>query len=317
MKLSEIVKLRNSLQQISLSMIKASVNEVDGQLSGIYELPSHITYKDSVGDLLTSIDSIEHQIGYIENKIPELITNIEQELEDRTKELLSRGYMINGGYGSDSTDVISERLGRQMLMHDGTRSEILVRARKYTDWRFPALEIGPGDGVWTEHLIAADPLYIVDVHQEFLDSTLDKFNHIYKNRVRPYLTGMHARRSDTDLSMLPINQFGFIFAWNVFDYFPLSHVVAFLEQSMNLLRPGGIMMFSYNNCDVVQCAEYAEDGFRSWMPKSLLTKTCTDMGFEIINHGHTEETVSWIEIKKPGTLKTVKGHQVMGEIVNL
>lgn len=316
MKISEMVKLRNNLQQVNLSMTKTSVNDVDGKLSGILDLPSHITYKDSVEDLLHSIDLIESHIDSIENNILTLITKIEQELESRTKEFLARGYMINGGYGSDRTNVEMDRIGRQMPMHDGTRSEILVRARKYTDWRYPVLEIGPGDGVWTEHLIAGDPLYIVDIHQEFLDSTLSKFNTIYRNRIRPYLIGAHGI-SDADLSELPQNQFGFIFSWNVFDYFPLQHVDAFLKQGMNLLKPGGVMMFSYNNCDVVQCAEYAENGFRSWMPKSLLTKTCTDIGFEIINYGHTEETISWIEIKKPGTLKTVKAHQVMGEIVNI
>jgi len=115
--------------------------------------------------------------------------------------------------------------------------------------------------------------------------------------------------------MLPKDQFGFIFAWNVFDYFPLAHVKAFLSQSFELLRPGGVMMFSYNNCEVPQCAGYVQAGFRSWMPRPLLVETCKSYGFEIITTV-CKEAINWIEIRKPGTLETTKAHQVMGEIVD-
>lgn len=77
------------------------------------------------------------------------------------------------------------------------------------------------------------------------------------------------------------------------------------------------MMFSYNNCDVVQCAEYVEQGFRSWMPSKLLEKTVQDLGFEIIVNRSLEETVHWIEIRKPGALTTTKHHQVLGKILNV
>lgn len=315
MKLSDLVKLRNELQQVQTSFSRNTINDLDSHLSRIYELPLHLDYKGKVGELIQFIDLIENKLTSIETDVTVLIEKINLEIDERTKDFMARGYLINGHRGSDGTDVAFERSGRIMPMHDETRAELLVKARKYTDWRYPALEIGPGDGTWTEHLIAADPLYIVDVHPEFLDSTLSKFNSVYRNRIRPYLIGMHGT-SDTDLSMLPQNQFGFIFSWNVFDYFPLAHIKAFLDQGMSLLKPGGVMMFSYNDCDIFQCAVFAEQGIKSWMPRSLLVKTCEEMGFEIINISNIEETVNWIEIKKPGELKTVKAHQVLGEIVH-
>lgn len=314
MKLSELVKLRNELQHLQTSSIRLAVEDLDGHLSRIHEFPLHLDYKSNVSDMIHVIDSIEDNLLLIDNTITDLIIKINAELDERTKELMTRGYLINGIYGSDKTDIMTERRDRVMQMHNGTRAEVLVKARKYTDWHYPVLEIGPGDGIWTEHLIAGDPLYIVDIHQEYIDSTLNKFNTVYRNRIRPYLIGSHGI-SDTDLSMLPQNQFGFIFSWNVFDYFPLTHIKLYLEQAMNILRPGGVMMFSYNNCDVYQCATYAEQGIKSWMPKTLLEKTCNEIGFEIINFGGVEETIHWIEIKKPGELKTVKAHQVLGEII--
>lgn len=313
MRLSELVKTRNYLQELSTTAIKTVTEELDGKLNRIRSMPLHLDYQSDLDHLLEQVDKIEYQLDYIEETIPKMVNKINQELNELTKDFHKRGYMINGFYGSNSTDVPTERNERLLPMSQDVHSEVLVKVRSYTDWRYPTLEIGPGDGVWTEHLVAADPLYILDVHKEFIDNTLNKFNYEYRNRIRPYQIGMHVGKSDTDLSELPKNQFGFIFAWNVFDYFPLEHVEAFVSQCFDLLRPGGVMMFSYNNCNVPQCAEYAQEGFRSWMPEQLLLDTCESYGFELISSA-SKEMINWVEIKKPGTLKTVKAHQVMGEI---
>jgi hypothetical protein len=53
------------------------------------------------------------------------------------------------------------------------------------------------------------------------------------------------------------------------------------------------------------------------MPKTLLEQICKETGFEIINFNSVEETIHWVEIKKPGELKTAKAHQVLGEIVHV
>jgi hypothetical protein len=113
---------------------------------------------------------------------------------------------------------------------------------------------------------------------------------------------------------LPTNQFGFIFSWNVFNYFPLRETQTYLEESFKLLRPGGVMMFSYNNCENVTCAGLFENGMRSWMTEKLLIDTCKNIGFDIIN-SVTENEVNWVEIQKPGILKTVKASQAMGRIL--
>lgn len=316
MKLSELIKLRNKLQLFDIVPAREKVEELDGYLNQLINNPIHLSYKESIDSNLSNLDNIEQSLSTIENNISILINYIEQELEERTKEFAQRGYMINGGYGSNSTSVESERLGRLLPIKDHTRSELIVKIRSRTEWHYPTLEIGPGDGQWTEHLVAADPLYIVDVHQEFIDSTLSKFNDVYRNRIRPYLLKSHDGPEAFDLSCLPENQFGFIFSWNVFNYFPLNEMTAMLKESFRLLKPGGSLIFSFNNCDIPQCAEFAEQGFMAWMTESLLRKTVDDIGYEITDIRRIEETVSWAELRKPGTLKTVKAHQVLGKIIN-
>ena len=73
-------------------------------------------------------------------------------------------------------------------------------------------------------------------------------------------------------------------------------------------------MFSYNNGDLPAAAEYAERYYMTYMPKSLLAPMCEMIGFDIVDTHDFEPALSWIEIKKPGTLITVKAHQVLGTI---
>lgn len=317
MRLSNLVKLRNRLKAFSSTNARLALDEVDGQLSQLLNIPQHLAYQDNITDIIRHLDSAGQQLTEVDNKLPKIIEEIEKEINDITKEYLQRGYIINGFFGSNSTDVFTEREHRILPINDNTRGEAIVRIRNYTSWKYPTLEIGPGDGAWTEHLVAGDPLYLVEVHKEFIDSTLSKFNPTYRNRLRPYLLKSHDGEPAFDLSELPQNQMGFVFAWNVFNYFPLKETTAYLKEIYNVLRPGGVALFTFNNCEFPQCAEYVESGFRSWMPATLLEDTCKSLGFEIIVIRNIEETVHWIEIKKPGELKTVKGHQVLGKIINV
>lgn len=316
MKLSELVRLKIDLLDISTDSVSEHVDHLDAKVSSITNQTMHSDYRAQLNFLLKNISMIEDSIKNINQVALQLINNIDQEINEKTKNFNRRGYIISGEYGSNSTDVATERLTRQMPILDSTRADVINVIREKTDWHYPVLEIGPGDGEWTEYLVAGDPLYLVDTQPEFLESTKNKFNDAYQKRVRTYLTGGWANKSDFDLSELPKNQFGFIFSWNVFNYFPEHETELMLTQCYELLRPGGTMIFSYNNCELSKCAEFCESGFRSWMPAKLLTSICKKLNFEIIHHYTTDETFSWIEIRKPGKLKTVKAHQVLGKIIN-
>ena len=73
-------------------------------------------------------------------------------------------------------------------------------------------------------------------------------------------------------------------------------------------------MFSYNNGERYSCAKFVEEGYMSYMPKNLLVSLAANLGFNITATFDEEDTISWIEITKPGELKTIKAHQVLGEI---
>ena len=317
MKLSELVKFRNNLKNINFDSFNQQLDLLDAAMSRNNNLPLHENYRIDLNNLISFLDKIEQQTVEQQQFLNNLIYDVEKEIEDFTQPMLQLGYTVNGFYGSNLTNFDVERSDRVLQLTDDERGEIGTVIRSYTDWRYPTLEIGPGDGDWTESLVAGDPLYIVDRHQEFINSTLSRFNQVYQRRVRPYLTGLHADRPEFDYTMLPQGQFGFIFAWNVINFWPLKETKHTLHQCWHLLKPGGAMMFSFNNCDMVQCAEYAETGYKSYLTPKLLNDVFAEIGFEVIQYRSTSINVHWVEIKKPGVLQTSKRHQTLGKIISL
>ena len=73
-------------------------------------------------------------------------------------------------------------------------------------------------------------------------------------------------------------------------------------------------MFSYNDGDTPTGAAMAESFSQTYLPKSVLILLCQSMGFEIENVIDPANGISLLEIKRPGTLHTIKAHQVLGEM---
>jgi hypothetical protein len=55
----------------------------------------------------------------------------------------------------------------------------------------------------------------------------------------------------------------------------------------------------------------------TYVPRSMLVPMCESMGFTVVAAEDFPPAVSWIEIKKPGTLNTSKAHQTLGKIKHL
>lgn len=317
MNLSQLVTLKNNLQDLNFAKLLQEVEKLDAAVSSNSNLQLHTNYKESLNNLINCFNAIENNLDSVQYSTEKFIQDINKEITELTISMMKLGYQINGFYGSNLTNWDVERNDRKLDLTDDERSEIGTVIRSYTHWKHATLEIGPGDGDWTESLVAADPLYIIDRHQEFLNSTLSKFNDTYQRRIRPYLTGLHANRPEFDYTMLPRQQFGFIFAWNVANFWPYEETKHTLAQCFDLLKPGGSMLFSFNNCDIVQCAEYAEKGFKSYLTPQLLNSIFDELGFKVKQYRSTSVSVHWVEIFKPGVLTTTKRHQTMGRICSV
>ena len=307
--LSSLVKSFYLLINFPHQGLDREINIHDDQVK-LAKLQFNSEYHDMVTELEQHLDIIKAEAAQIYSGVERLKHKVYSDLQKKAEP-----YCVQGPNVVGPRNVTDTRMLREIALHNDAKLELLAKIRMYTDSRFPVLEIGPGDGQWTSALVAGDPLYLVEQHQEFIDSTLSKFTPEYKNRVRCYLVGQSGRGL-TDLSELPQNQFGFVFSCNVFEYFTQDIVKQYLAEIYGVLRPGGQALITYNNTDYLHNVLYVEHGLRSWLPYSDFAKMITDTGFEIINRVDQDKQLHWIEFKKPGILTTIKTHQALGEIID-
>jgi SAM-dependent methyltransferase len=308
MKLYDLVTLKQALiKNLNKEPVVNSILELCTNLNNIK------TQVDELDEASTSY--IDQLVNYYKQLISQLdapdslnqekIENINNEITQRSFHLYTHNFDLE----TQEHDADYVRTHRKLTLTEDVEQAAKQRILLYTSWRYPALEIGCRDGDWTQYLIAADPLYIMDKYPEFLSSTNSRFPQQYQNRLRSY------QLVNNDFGALPQNQFAFVFSWAFFNYMSLDSTTQILRQVKELLRPGGICMFSYNNGDTPAGAGMAENFSQSYLPKSILIPTCRSLGFEIVDTFDYDPYASWIEIRKPGVLHTSKAHQVLGEII--
>lgn len=283
----QLAQLRDKIASIKLQVpvMDADNNIYVDQLVSYYNRLIEQAQQPLV-DLQSRLDSINDQI----NTLTQRLFAGNYELEEFT-----------GGFDH-------VRNNRRIHVREDVEDTVKQRILLHTSWRYPALEIGCRDGEWTQFLVAADPLYVMDQFPEFITGTVSKFPEAYQKRLRPYPLIKH------DLSKLPQRQMAFVFSWGYFNYVSIDTMHQYLKQIFAVLRPGGTFMFSYNDGDTPQGAGMAENFAQTYMPKSMLKPLCESMGFDIESEFDFEPNISWLEIKRPGELATVKAHQVLGEI---
>lgn len=307
MKLYELVSLRNQLQNaIDLSEIKKAL---ELNCSSLNNVLNSINCKDNYKDKILQL-SYEHldKFNVFQNdvgKIQVLIDEINNEIFQLTRRFFEDNYQKECFFYNP--DRLREL--KNLVLADSSLEPLLSRIYLYTSWQYPTLEIGCRDGEFTRYLVAADPLYITDIHDDFLQSAIEQFTPQYRSRIRKY-----SMTTEFIVNGLPKTQFGFIFSHNFFNYLSLDTIRQFLIQAKEWLKPGGVMLFTYNNADLSASAGMCENYFMTYVPKSMLIPMIESMGFEVIDAQDHLPSTSWIEIKKPGTLQTVKAHQAMGEI---
>jgi len=321
--LKELVKFRNDLIIRSKFLTLAEPIDAVVQLirstiienSNVAESPIHV----KIDQMIDEYQQLKEKSFVIQNNFISEINSINQMIDSAVENINT----------SNTISIIAFKINADI------NHLILTRMQKYADWRFPALRLGCGyvgqcqDDIfngntqlcnllsieYSNELVVGDPLYFCDSGQARIDSVTEHFNDVYQKRIRKYTI------TDNNLSVLPQNQFGFIFAWMQFNYWDLSTIEIYLRKIFDLLRPGGSVMFSYNNSDLEESAELVERNLMRHAPKRSLIKLCESIGFEIEesydlpNADVKIKYISWLEARRPGKLHTIKSLPVLGKIL--
>ena len=340
MRISDLVRFRNILQESlgSLSLLRP-INDVYTILNSTITSNNRIdeSFHFPINNYAKRIQNLLFESEEIVNDIKKYISDINKQID-----LMADEQFNNDHFKQEWQRVFKNGLLRDFYVTDEINLLVQARISQYIDWHYPALQFGCryngqepkkqkdkfktlGQQLndpdvfleFTNNLTGSEPLYVCDFNKESMQRCIAKFNTDYQKKICQYII------EDNNFNALPQNQFSFILCWNMFNYVTLEILEKYIINLMSLLRPGGVILFSYNNCDLIESMVLTEIGSASYIPKRHIEQLCNKHNFELVASFDIQNEVdlieftriSWVEIKKPGGLTTIKANSSLGQII--
>jgi hypothetical protein len=325
MKLRELVTYRNHLintLQVRLNSTPLSDN------SGIIDKLSRTTakgfeqYVDDVDGMSEQCKSIASAYNNVTEDFKVLIERVEKDIDTWSDEMFDEYQEIF------TFENLAIRLN-SVKLSDEIAVQIKDKISLHGDnWRYPGLQFFPTSVEWVKTMVSMDPLYLAGPPLTYLENLVKDYPQQYQNRLRLYQIppldfvrlpqeqfGFVNQIPPLDFVRLPQEQFGFIFCLAVLKFLHSTYLEDFITRAFDLLRPGGVFVFGYNNCGTDVLVDSAEFQEISYYSNRKLRALCDKVGYEIISLEDLEGFGGLAEIRKPGTLTTVKIHQAMAQIL--
>jgi len=309
MNLSELITYRNSLNfdviLLITSKFKDEINLVRDVLSkkDIIDKSLKNNFDDSIDETFNSFNNVLKSLQAIN-------IALQDEIKSQSHTYLSRSYDIYNDLLADDAEYILQRAKEHSIYNNNTIPLVSERILLYNNWKYAAAYIRPALAEVKQSMVSFDPLYIIDTDVKLFAPIKNSFSTLYQNRLLYNTINLAHNKK---FKFLPKNQLGFIFISDFFNYMPFEIIKEYLLELNEYLRPGGVIMFTYNNGDLASACLNTEHFFKTYVPKHLLLPFIETLQFKIL-HTHDTELISWIEIKKPGKLTSIKGGQTLAKI---
>lgn len=310
MKLSDLVNYRTQLNLLSANPVKLSADReiervthlVDSQAVKISEFDKILQEKRQL--IQSAFESFETDLDTLKTRLDELISATEKPWFQESYRLYEQE-MVN-----ETNEYI---LNRQAAISDETEQFYRTRLVRYNSWKHPAMIIRPGRETFVNELLGSDPLYLVDQDHELLLPTLNLFNEQYQQRLRLYT--INERQDQPILAKLPDEQFGLVFAYNFFNFRPFEIIKRYFLEIYQKLRPGGVLIITFNDCDRDKGVLLVEQHFCCYTPGYLVRELAQSIGYEVEFFWNDQGPTTWLELKKPGEYESLRGGQALAKII--
>jgi len=312
--LSDLVNYKSTVDRLSTNDIKEHVRqELDKILGDVNKNVNEFAIEYS--ELDSVADQILQNFKTFEKVLDELKKHLKSYVREQEIPYLQKSYQqYEESLKLDTPEYITDRyLFNQLIYKPEIKEEYSARIVMHSSWKYPGLIVRPEDGFFVDNMIASDPLYIADEHRDLFLLVKQKWNKTFQDRIRYKLFDESREEIYRDF---PKNQFGLIVLTNFFNFKPFEIIKKHLIELKSLCRPGGVIIFTYNNCDYSSAVKNVENGLHSYTPGSIIEIMVIGLGFEILKSvNYSEYNVSWLEIKNPGELTSMRGGQSLAKII--
>ena len=320
MKLSELVAYRNHLSGFDVNTIQYTARHKLEEI--VYNVQNSViqpraftqTLQEDQTRVITAFDHFSSTLVELIRELDSMIETAEKTQYAESTRLYNEEVARYGRLDEPTNKKVNQQiLDRRMPMTADVQQMISNRIKSYVDWKYPGLIIRPGVETFISDLVALDPLYLVDYSTELLQPALSTFPEEYQRRLRVY---EQDPCSTNVLDALPDNQFGMCLAFNFFEFTPLEVVEQYLRNIFNKLRPGGILAMTFNDCDRAHCVALVEKNFCFYTPGNRVKAIAKSIGYRQMFSWTDMGNLTWLELRKPGELESIRGGQTLAKIVN-
>jgi SAM-dependent methyltransferase len=320
MKLSELIAYRNHLAGFDVNDIQYNARHKLEEI--VYNVKNSViqpraftqTLQEDKERVLEAFDHFSSTITELISELDSMIEIAEKTQYAESTKLYNEEISRYGRLDEPTNKKVNQHiLDRRMPMTADVQQMISNRIKSYVDWKYPGLIIRPGLETFISDLVALDPLYLVDYSKELLQPACNNFPEEYQRRLRLY---EQDPCSTNVLSTLPDNQFGMCLAFNFFEFTPLEVVEQYLKSIFNKLRPGGVLTMTFNDCDRAHCVALVEKHFCFYTPGRRVKAFAKSIGYRQVFSWTDTGNLTWLELRKPGELESIRGGQTLAKIVN-
>jgi hypothetical protein len=203
-------------------------------------------------------------------------------------------------------------LQRIRTIDPAKKLQLRSRLQTHTDWKYPGMVIRPSHSPWVEDLVALDPMYFVDTHEDLISPATSQYPPEYQRRLRRYVIDEFT--DQPIFEKLPQQQFGLVYGFDYFNFRPLEVIKKYLLEIFGLLRTGGTFFFNFNDCDQQGGVALTEHCFSCYTPARLIYEYAEQVGYEIVRQETIDAASTWVELKKPGLLTSIRGGQCLAGV---
>jgi SAM-dependent methyltransferase len=311
MKLSDLVAYKSALDQVSVDSIQVPADLAIKKIAHLVD-----SQPEQMGTFQQQLcqhnNIINQEFKKLSDTVDQLSLQVQQQIEIQEKYWLQESYrLFENEMRSEHHDYILNRRP-QITPETILRS----RLRMYCDWKYPGMIIRPGLETLASEMVGFDPLYLIDTSPDLLGkvSSINNFSDEYQARLRNIV--IQETLDSEILEKIPNNQFGLCLVYNFFNFRPLEYVRKYLNEIYQKLKPGGVLIMTYNDCSRVPGVLLAEKHFACYTPGRLITDLTEHIGFDRLHTWHNNGPSTFLEIRKPGELSSLRGGQTLAKIIH-
>jgi len=311
MKLSDVLKYKKYIENCTVRPAADLAFDHLGDIVNTIEL-NQLQFGEFSQTLQQQFDAINQDFQKFQETITKLNHDMDAVIESLQPPYFVRSYQLyEEMIQNDTVDYILDRPLKDITQD--IYDFITSRIELYDEWKYPAMIIRPGRESFIDRLVACDPLYLVDQSHGLLEPAKQRFGEKYQSRLRTYV--MKESSTEEIFPDIPNGQFGFVLAYNFFNFRPLEIIEQYFKEIYVKLKPGGTLALTYNNCDFAEGTGLTEVFYMCYTPGKMLEQLAKKIGYDIHFRYDTHVPNTWLELRKPGTLVSLRGGQAMAKVV--